>query len=121
MWADASSLKHPLVFVQQSLEGSRIARDERLRRRFPRTRHRLIVWPIMRRLLIASLFAGLLIFADLPTRSPFPGKCGSGCRSATKSGRATGVRLRVTDARGILGRRWASLAGGPIAAACRAT
>jgi hypothetical protein len=60
----------------------------------------------MRRLLLASLFAGLLIFADLPTRSPFPGQVRVRLSIRDEAGRATGVRLRVTDARGIY---WAPL------------
>jgi hypothetical protein len=60
----------------------------------------------MHRLLIASLFAGLLIFADLPTRSPFPGQVRVRLAIRDEVGRATGVRLRVTDAKGIY---WAPL------------
>ncbi len=60
----------------------------------------------MRRLLIASLFAGLLIFADLPTRSPFPGQVRVRLAIRDEAGRATGVRLRVTDAKGAY---WAPL------------
>ena len=60
----------------------------------------------MRRLLIASFFAGLLIFADLPTRSPVPGQMRVRLAIRDEAGRATGVRLRVTDAKGVY---WAAL------------
>ena len=60
----------------------------------------------MRRLMIASLFAGLLIFADLPTRSPFPGQVRVRLAIRDEAGRATGVRLRVTDSKGMY---WAPL------------
>ena len=60
----------------------------------------------MRRLTIASLFAGLLIFADLPTRSPFPGQVRVRLAIRDEAGLATGVRLRVTDSKGIY---WAAL------------
>ena len=60
----------------------------------------------MPRILVALLFGGLLIFADLPTRSPFPGQVRVKLAIRDEAGRATGVRLRVTDAAGVY---WAPL------------
>ena len=60
----------------------------------------------MSRLMIASLFAGLLTFADLPTRSPFPGQVRVRFAIRDEASRATGVRLRVTDKSGVY---WAPL------------
>ena len=60
----------------------------------------------MRRVLLASLFAALLIFADLPTRSPFPGQVRAKLAIRDEAGRATGVRLRITDTKGVY---WAPL------------
>lgn len=60
----------------------------------------------MRRLFVASLFAALLIFADLPTRSPLPGQMRTRLSIRDEHGRATGVRLRLTDSAGAY---WAPL------------
>ena len=54
----------------------------------------------MKRLLLAAIFAALLIYADLPTRLPFPGFARVKLQIRTQSGRPTGVRLRVTNAAG---------------------
>lgn len=60
----------------------------------------------MRRLFVASLFAALLTFADLPTRSPLPGHVRARFSIRDERGRATGVRLRLT---GPAGSYWAPL------------
>ncbi|MCC6537047.1 MAG: hypothetical protein IT162_05825, partial [Bryobacterales bacterium] len=50
----------------------------------------------MRRLFLAAVFAGLLLWADLPTRSPYPGHVRARLAIRDERGRATGVRLRIT-------------------------
>lgn len=52
----------------------------------------------MRRLLLAACFAGLLVWADLPTRSPYPGQVRARLDIRDERGRASGVRLRITGA-----------------------
>ncbi|MFN7923201.1 MAG: CehA/McbA family metallohydrolase [Bryobacteraceae bacterium] len=54
----------------------------------------------MRRTLLASAFAGLLLFADLPTRSPYPGFVRLKFSIRDEAGRATAARVRITDAKG---------------------
>ncbi len=54
----------------------------------------------MKRILLASLFAAFLIFADLPTRSPFPGQTRVSLTIRDERGNPTGLRLRVTNAAG---------------------
>src|SRR4051794_35884758 len=52
------------------------------------------------RFVLASAFATLLIFADLTTRSPFPGHSRITLSIRTETGKPTGVRLRVTNGAG---------------------
>ncbi|MSV28498.1 MAG: hypothetical protein EXQ52_07110 [Bryobacterales bacterium] len=54
----------------------------------------------MKRMVLASLFAAFLIFADLPTRSPFPGQARVTLSIRDAHGNPTGLRLRVTNAAG---------------------
>lgn len=54
----------------------------------------------MKRLLLVAAFAALLIYADLPTRLPFPGYARVRLRILTADGRAAGARLRVTNSAG---------------------
>lgn len=54
----------------------------------------------MKRLLLAAVFAGLLLYADLPSRRPFPGQARVKLSIRTPGGRPAGVRLRVTNALG---------------------
>ena len=53
-----------------------------------------------KRVFLFSAFATLLVFADLPTRRPFPGWSRVKLDIRTGSGTPTGVRLRVTDSAG---------------------
>ncbi len=53
-----------------------------------------------KRLLFAAGFAGLLIYADLPTRAPLPGHARVSLDIRSPEGRATGVRLRITNSAG---------------------
>jgi hypothetical protein len=53
----------------------------------------------MRRALLLTLFASIVIYADLATRAPFPGR--ARVRIAVRDeSRATGARLRITNAAG---------------------
>lgn len=54
----------------------------------------------MKRTLLAAIFGALLIFADLPTRSPFPGQARVKLSIRTEDHTPTGVRLRVTNSAG---------------------
>jgi hypothetical protein len=54
----------------------------------------------MKRLLLILTFAALLVYADLPSRRPFPGQARVKLAIRTESGRPTGVRLRVTNSAG---------------------
>jgi hypothetical protein len=54
----------------------------------------------MKRLLIVTAFASLLVYADLPTRRAFPGQTRVRLSMRDEAGRPTGVRLRVTNAAG---------------------
>jgi hypothetical protein len=53
-----------------------------------------------KRLFIAAGFCGLLVFADLPTRQPYPGNARVKLAIRTPDDRPTGLRLRITDAEG---------------------
>ena len=53
-----------------------------------------------RRAGLAGIFAALLIYADLPTRRPFPGHARVRLTIRTPDGKPTGLRLRVTNAAG---------------------
>src|SRR6185503_12905330 len=54
----------------------------------------------MKRLLLITAFASLLIYADLPTRRAFPGHARVKLAIRAEDGRPTGVRLRVTNSAG---------------------
>jgi hypothetical protein len=54
----------------------------------------------LKRSALIAVFASLLIYADLPTRTPFPGLARVKIAIRTESGKPTGVRLRVTNAAG---------------------
>jgi len=54
----------------------------------------------VKRLLIAAAFLTLLVYADLPTRRPFPGNTRVTLAIRDTDGRPTGVRLRVTNSAG---------------------
>jgi hypothetical protein len=54
----------------------------------------------VRRLLLISTFAALLMYADLPSRRAFPGQARVKITIRTETGRPTGVRLRVTNSAG---------------------
>ena len=54
----------------------------------------------MKRALLAPLFAAFLIFADLPTRSPFPGQTRVTLSIRDAAGNPTGLRLRVVNEAG---------------------
>lgn len=53
-----------------------------------------------KRIVLASAFCSLLVYADLPTRQPYPGHARVKLVIRAANGRPTGVRLRVTDAAG---------------------
>ena len=52
------------------------------------------------RFVLVAGCCGLLVFADLPTRKPYPGHARVTLSIRTDSGRPTGARLRVTNAAG---------------------
>jgi hypothetical protein len=54
----------------------------------------------MRRALLASLFIAMLVLADRPTRTPFPGEIRARLSIVDERGQPTGVRLRVTNSAG---------------------
>ena len=54
----------------------------------------------LRRLAFIAAFVALLVWADLPTRRPFPGQARVKLSIRTETGRPTGLRLRVTNSKG---------------------
>jgi hypothetical protein len=54
----------------------------------------------VKRALIAAIFAALLVWAQLPTREPYPGHARVRIEIRDEAGRPTGVRLRVTNESG---------------------
>jgi len=54
----------------------------------------------LQRMPLAAGFLGLLVYADLPTRSPFPGHVRAKLAIRDEAGRPSGVRLRVTNDQG---------------------
>ena len=55
---------------------------------------------VTKRLMLLSVFASLLVYADHASRQPFPGNARVKILIRTETGKPTGLRLRVTNAAG---------------------